>query len=215
MWDKLRGYMLLSLKGYEVRANNFETPNHRCIIPLIGYVRDAGAFFHHLLLKLSSCSPRTSKDLVPALDSRPVFSSGMQRLKTLSFSYNFPGHNMSDDEDDDGNQDDDDIRQFLSARMDTASLQSVSLEMRESDEEGIVLLRFGEIINKNMSFHKLTQVVLHDFSLDYADLIVFLRRLPKPMEYFHVSRVRLHNGPWRNYWMHCERKVGGAHISGS
>jgi hypothetical protein len=104
MWKSLRSRMLVPLSGDEVKRGYLEPPNLRCIIRLINAVRDAGASLHHLDIKLSSLGQLM--DLVPAPNSRPLSSSGMQQLRTLLFTHDYSGRNMHEDDGQDSEEDD-------------------------------------------------------------------------------------------------------------
>jgi hypothetical protein len=188
IWERLSSCMLQPLIGYEAKRAHLEPPDYQCVIPLVDAVRHAGAFLHHLIIKLSS--PGQPMDLVPTPDLRPLFSSGMQQLRTFSFE-------LSRDHDDNDDQDADEVHEFLSACLDTSNLQSLSLDMRGGPQEEHFPLRLRQIINRNQSLHKLNNISLRQFAFDHADLIAFVRRLPKPMYRLHMNSVRLLSGSWR------------------
>jgi hypothetical protein len=133
-------------------------------------------------------------DLVPAPDLRLDFSSGMQQLRRFSFEHEFPCRD-EDSDDDEGQVTD--LHEFLSACLDTSSLQSLGLDLRGGEHERHFPLCLRLIISRKQSLYKLDDIFLGQCALDYADLIAFLRRLPKSMDYLSLSNVRLLNGSWR------------------
>ncbi|KAK0616678.1 hypothetical protein B0T14DRAFT_546841 [Immersiella caudata] len=84
---------------------------------------------------------------------------------------------------------------FLSACLDTSSLQSVDLDMRG---DGRFTLRLKDVFNQKRSLDKLTDVFLGNWDVNYTDLAVFLRRLPTRMESFSMYNVNLLTGSWRD-----------------
>jgi len=209
IWERLRGWILVPLNGFAAKSNHLEPPDYTCIIPLIDAVRDAGVFLRHLSFDL--CSRGRSVDLVPSPDLRPSFSSGMQQLRTFSFTYAYESslfvdhddNSEHDDEDSDDSGDSDSehvkeasgIQGFLSACLETSTLRLLELDFRSGVEH--FPLRFGDILNRNKSLHKLNGIHIGKVDLDYADLMAFLRHLPKPMHFIRTRTLRLLNGSWR------------------
>jgi hypothetical protein len=190
IWESLRSKMLAPLTGYSVQKNHLDPPSLQCVTRLINAVRQAGASLHHLDIKLSSL--RRSIDLVPSPDSRLLFSSGMRQLRSFRLVY----ESDSVEESGEANraQNLNSLVEFLSACLDTSSLQSLDLDMRVV---GHYPLRLKDIFNQKKSADKLTDVFLRDWELDYMDLAAFLRRLPAQMRRFSMHNVRLQGGSWR------------------
>jgi hypothetical protein len=183
VWSTLYRLMLQPMTGYHTKIHGLELPNYECIINVIEAVRNAGAFLSSIDIKLSTLGyPR---GLVPATDIRREFSSGMQQLKAFSFRC-----------DDSANEQDvGDLNEFLSACLDTASLQKLSLDMRGSEVESS-RIDVGQIMGSK-SRHKLTDIFFGYVAVDLSKLVLLLERLPQSMSCIHQKDVRLLSGTWK------------------
>ncbi|KAK5651171.1 hypothetical protein OQA88_13189 [Cercophora sp. LCS_1] len=196
VWERLGGWMLMPPASFEVDSGRLDQPSLRCVTRLIDAVRDAGAFLHYLEIRLPSGA--RPMDLVPAPVSPSLFSSGMRHLKSFDFQYEYDSLSMDEDEEVE-DHDQDDLRAlgaFLSACLDTPSLQSLQLYMRSRDQVSFPL-RLKDILGQNPSRDKLTDIFLGNLELNSDDLIAFLRRLPQPMEWLSLDGVYLLTGSWR------------------
>jgi len=197
IWENLRSRMLVPLRGDIVNRGHLVPPSIRCMLRLIDAVRIAGATsLHHLEIKLSSLG--RSKDLVPAPDSRSLFSSGMQQLRTFTFQQGYSEDFGEDGEDHAGGVKS--MVEFFSACLDTSSLRGLQLDLRRGSEQNpLKKLRLKDIFNQKRPLDNLTDVSLSNFDFDCIDLVSFLRRLPTPMWCLSLLSIGLinDNGSWR------------------
>ena len=119
----------------------------------------------------------------------------MRQLKTFSFKHEYPGGNVDDDDDDDQDAESV-IHEFLSACLETSNLQYLSLDLRGDYEGGHFPLRLGQIIGRNKTLHKLTDIFLGRVALDYADLIAFLKTIRAADSSPKISRNGLSSCDW-------------------
>ncbi|RYP57085.1 hypothetical protein DL769_009707 [Monosporascus sp. CRB-8-3] len=183
VWGALYRLMLQPITGYHAKTHGLELPNYECIVNVIDAVRSAGALLNSIDIKLSTLGyPR---GLVPAPDIRREFSSGMQQLKEF----------VCECEDRLNEQDAGDLSEFLSACLDTPSLQKLSLDMRGSGVER-TRIDVGQIMGSK-SRHKLTDIFLRHVAMDLSKLVLFLERLPQSMSCIHQEDVRLLSGTWK------------------
>lgn len=183
VWGALYRLMLQPTTGYHAKTHSLELPSYQCIVNVIDAVRSAGALLNSIDLKLSSLG--YPGGLVPAPDIRRVFSSGVRQLKEFTFMY----------EGSPNEQDADDINEFLSACLDTSSLQKLSLDMRTGEAEA-ARIDVGQIMGSK-SRHKLTDIFLGRVAMDLSKLVLFLERLPQPMSCIHQRDFRLLSGTWK------------------
>ncbi|KAK4446612.1 hypothetical protein QBC34DRAFT_411049 [Podospora aff. communis PSN243] len=189
MWESLRSQMLAPVNGYTVKKDHLDPPSLQCVSRLIDAGREFGVSLHHLEIKLSSLS--RSMDLVPPPDSRPLFSSGMQQLRTFTFKCDSedPTNGQDDGEEEDG------LVDFISACLDTSSLQSLWLDLRgRGSGQHHSPLRLKDIFNRKRSINKLNHLSLHGFALNFTDLVTFIKRLPKGMTCLSLYDIDLDTG---------------------
>ncbi|RYP11877.1 hypothetical protein DL767_011280 [Monosporascus sp. MG133] len=183
VWGALYRLMLQPITGYHAKKHGLELPNYQCIFNVTNAVQRAGALLNSIDVKLSTLGyPR---GLVPAPDIRREFSSGMQQLKEFAFEY----------EGSHSEQDAGDLNEFLSACLDTPSLQKLSLDMRGSEAE-TTRIDVGQIMGSK-SRHKLTDIFLRYVAMDLSKLVLFLERLPQSVNCIHQKGVRLLSGTWK------------------
>ncbi|RYP53946.1 hypothetical protein DL768_001168 [Monosporascus sp. mg162] len=183
VWGALYRLMLQPMTGYHAKKHGLELPNYECIVNVTDAVRSAGALLNSVNIKLSTLG--YPGGLVPAPDIRREFSSGMQQLREFAFEC----------EDSPNEQDACDLNEFLSACLDTPSLQKLSLDMRGSEAEA-ARIDVGQIMGSK-SRHKLTDIFLGYVAMDLSKLVLFLERLPQSMSCIHQKDVRLLSGTWK------------------
>ena len=120
IWVALHRVMLQPMTGYDAKKHGLKLPNYQCIVNVLDAVRSAGTLLNNIYIKLS-----TTEYWGPSAgcDIQQEFSSGMRQLKEFAFSC----------EDSPREQDADNLNKFLSACLDTSSLQKLSLDMRGGD----------------------------------------------------------------------------------
>ncbi|EDN07297.1 hypothetical protein I7I51_03437 [Histoplasma capsulatum] len=183
IWDALHRYMLQPITGDDAKKHGLELPNYQCIVNVIDSVRRAGTLLDNIDIKLSTLGYPGSLALAP--DIRREFSSRMQQLKEFAFS--FEG-NLTE-------QDADDLSKFLSAFLDTSSLQNLRLHMRGEEAEA-ARIDVGQIIGSK-SRHKLIDISFDQVAMDLPRLLRFLERLPQSIHCIHLRDVRLLSGTWK------------------
>ncbi|RYP10690.1 hypothetical protein DL764_000480 [Monosporascus ibericus] len=179
-----REYLILLEKQESlIKSGKFSRVVGSAIARMPDAVRRAGALLNSIDVKLSTLGcPRS---LVPAPDIRRDFSSGMQQLKEFVFKYK-GSHNE---------QDAGDLNEFLSACLDTPSLQKLSLDMRGEEAE-TTRIDVGQIMGSKTR-HKLTDIFLGYVAMDLSWLVLLLDRLPQSMSCIHQKDVRLLSGTWK------------------
>ncbi|KAK0639959.1 hypothetical protein B0T16DRAFT_423985 [Cercophora newfieldiana] len=173
VWECLHSRMLVPLTGDEVKTKGMEPPSLRCIIHMINAVRYADVPLRHLDIKLYSLS--RPADLMPDPVPPTVFSYGMRRLQSFRIKIQDVGRNMNG------------LHEFLSACLGTSSLQALDLDMRGDSEERPVSLRLKDLLNRDRSYNKLTDVFLGNLDLRHNGLIAFLGHLPTPMRRLSIN----------------------------
>ncbi|EER39389.1 conserved hypothetical protein [Histoplasma capsulatum H143] len=183
IWAALHRFMLQPITGYDAKKHELELPNYQCIVNVIDSVRRAGALLDNIDIKLSTLGYPGSLVLAP--DIQREFSSRMQQLKEFSFS--FEG-NLTE-------QDADDLSKFLSAFLDTSSLQNLGLRMGGGDAEA-ARIDVGQLIGSKPR-HKLIAISFCQVAIDLPRLLLFLERLPQSIRCIHLQDVRLLSGTWK------------------
>ncbi|KXX76214.1 hypothetical protein MMYC01_205528 [Madurella mycetomatis] len=183
IWGPLYRSMLQPTTGYHVRTYGLEPPSYQCISDTVGAIRSAGVLLSSVDINLSV--PGYPGSLVPAPDIRQLFSSGMQQLEEFAFEC---ADNANEEETDE-------INNFLSACLDSPSLQTLSLGLGDSETE-VAKMNLGHIMGSKPRY-KLTDITLRQVAMDLAELVLFLKLLPQPMSRIFLSDFRLLSGTWR------------------
>ncbi|KAK4154570.1 hypothetical protein C8A00DRAFT_42643 [Chaetomidium leptoderma] len=183
VWSALHRLVLQPMTGYEAKKHGFELPNYQCVVNVIDAARSAGALLNRIDITLSTVGYPGA--LVPAPDIRQEFSSGMQQLKEFKFSC----------KDSLNEQDVEDLNEFLSACLDTSSLQKLSLDMRGEGDE-TARIDVGRVMGSK-SRKELTDIFLGQIAIDLSMLVRLLERLPEPIRCLHQYNVRLLSGTWK------------------
>lgn len=186
MWEWLAICMLQPLNGHAAINGQLDTLDYQCVIPLIDFVRQAGAFVVSLTFTLDSLG--RPLDLVPGPELRPVFSFGMQQLRAFTLKLGHRPIRRIDNGEDESVT----LHGFLSACLDTSSLRTLSLNMCNGQDSP---LRLGQIFSQNQK--KMDAVYLAECALDGADLAAFVGRLPKAMSLIFLCHIRLLAGSWK------------------
>jgi hypothetical protein len=182
IWGALYRLMLQPVTAYDARKNELELPSYQYIVRVTDAVRSAGALLDRIDIKLSTVG--SPGGLVPVPDARTEFSSGMKQMKEFSFKF---GGCLEEREPDD-------LKEFLSACVDTSSLRKLRLDMR-GDAEG-ARIDVGKIIGLN-SRPELMDIFFGYVAMDLPWLVLFLERLPQSLRCIYLDDVRLLSGTWK------------------
>ena len=184
VWDALRRDMLQPMTCYHALQYELELPDYQCVVGMIDAVRSAGAFLNDIDIELA-CPGSPAGSLVPASDKRHAFSSGMRHLKLFSFRCGS----------DPNGRDADDVSQFLAACLDTASLRTLSLDMR-SEEARDSTIDVEKVLGSR-SRPELTDIYLARVDIHLSKLILLLKRVPESMHCLGLDEVNLLSGTWK------------------
>lgn len=199
--DTARSLMLRSLTGSTRIESGLDLPDYGFIVPLIDAVRGAGALVDSINLKLSCLGQGWGLVLDPTI--RAQFSSGMQQLRRFSFELE------RDQEDPDPDRQDliDNLHRFLSACVDTPSLEKLSVSSRNTDHltDGIDV---GEVMGSR-SRPKLRHISLWHVSLDASKLRKMLKQPRELIRFLYLDDINLRNGTWEET-LDALRGKGGA-----
>ena len=185
VWGAVQRLTLQPMNGHDAKRNFLELPNYQCVVRVIDAVRSAGASLNTIDIRLTNSGHPGS--LAPAPDIRQSFSSGMQKLQEFYFlcgDGGFTERNV------------DHLEAFLSACLDTPSLQMLHLDLgwRKRDSETIDLGRvLGLSPRPNLTTFFTSRVGIH-----LPALVLFLERLPESpgIIYFQTS-THLLSGTWK------------------
>ena len=196
VWGAVRRLTHQPINGREAKCDeDLELPNYQCVLRVIDAVRSAGASLNGIDIKLANSG--YPGGLAPAPHLRQEFSSGMQQLKEFSLVYN-DGRYVAHDADH--------LEAFLSACLDTPSLQKLSLDLgwRRPDSEKIDL---GKVMGSRAR-PNLTNIFLSRVGIHLSDLELFLEGLPESLDVLIQEGTHLLSGTWQEALDAFRRKRG-------
>lgn len=184
VWSALYRLMLQPLTTFDSRYNGYCPPSYGCIIRTLNAVGSAGAWPKSIDIslhtKLFALGPPGKPLFTP--DTRREFSSGMRQLRHFSFEHN----------DDIYEEQVEHLQEFMSACLDTPSLQTLKLNMTLTG--GNVLINMRDV----MGFRtrpNLTGIDLALVGTHLSTVARLLKRLPEPMDYIRLQHVCLVTSP--------------------
>ena len=184
VWGQLCRNMLHPTLGFGLKKHDLEPPSYHSIVDVIDAVRGAGILLNSIDIKLSTLG--WPGELAPYPDKRLEFSSGMRHLRKFAFTY----EGSPDD------QDAEELNEFLSACLDTSSLQQLSLDMR-SGPPTQARIDVGMIMGSRPR-PELTDIFLGQVAVHFSGLQRLLDRLPHSMECLYLTDVRLLSDTWKD-----------------
>ena len=187
IWDAVHRVLLQPMTAFHVKKYDLDLPDYQLIPNTIDAIRGANTWLNSIRIKLLMAG--RSGSLVPSTDIRSGFSSGMQCLEEFDFEYD----NYLDE------LDADDLDEFLSACLDTSSLQKLCLRVFCGDDEETEPTRIdvGRILGSRAR-DKLRHVNLSHVGVDYSGMVRLLDRLPQSMDFLWLNEVRLLSGTWKD-----------------
>ncbi|KAH6623439.1 hypothetical protein F5144DRAFT_539596 [Chaetomium tenue] len=182
VWEILFRFILQPMTSHDADIYDLELPNYQCIVDLLDATRRAGTLLYTIGIKLWLLgSPGT---LAPAPDRKQEFSSGMQQLKDFKFSY---GGTLRD-------RDVEGVSKFLSACLDTSSLQRLDLDISGWVRRSATI-ELGRVLGLRPR-KQLTDISLFNTNIDLPMLVRLFKQLPEKIRVLTLSEVRLFNGRW-------------------
>jgi hypothetical protein len=176
--------MLQPMTGSNANTHGLDPPNYQCIAKILDAIRCAGVSLKTIKIELSNMGCPGS--LMPSLDTLQEFSSGLQQLAEFEFKC----RDSPDEHDAEG------LNDFLSVCLDTASLQTLSLDMRSDYAGEPGRIDMGRIMGSR-SRDRLRDISFAYTATDFSRMVRFLNRLPQSMTCISLIEVRLLSGTWK------------------
>ncbi len=180
VWDLLRHLMLSPFAGHQARMLGFNLPDYQLVPQLMDAVEGAGVLLDAVEVDLSTVGLPGS--LVPAPQQ---LSSGMPHPRRFSFTCDGKT----------GVQATADVEQFLSACLDTPSLQKLTLDLKD-DETSTPRIDLAKAMGSRAR-PELVSIRMRHVMVDLADLVRLLDVLPEEMVSLEMEDVLLHSGTWK------------------
>jgi len=185
IWGQVYRLMLEPITGADATAQGISsTQNYRCIFELIAAAQITGVLFR--TIDITVWNPGCQGGLSVPHEDRGAFSAGMKQLKKFSFRIGI------------GPDDDhiDDVQEFLSACLDTPSLEHLELVTVMDPRRILDTMRIdaGQVMSSTLR-PNLTALILHNVGLDLSD-IVALKKIQKFPRHVDLENIRLYSGTW-------------------
>jgi hypothetical protein len=153
IWNALPRFMLRPMCGKDSVLNHFELPSYQCLAELLKTFGQTGVFLSSMVVDLATKGGPGSLVLAP--DMRKEVSLGMQQLKNLEVVL----RSWVANEDPDAG----DLTEFVSAILDTASLQKVVLAANDWDWNHAINIgkAMGSRSRENLNYVSLQGTPIH------------------------------------------------------